>query len=126
MRRPRQQRLEGDSGGSEQGEARLEDMTNAQLMVAAKELGCEVSTARHQDEPIDAIQARQERARSDPGDADRPGGPARHRRAGLLAFTPCDDSQGTELTLAAEPAPTVSVVDGAGEEVHAGAADADR
>ena len=39
-----------------------------------------------------------------------------------LTFTPCDDSQGTELTLAAEPAPTVSVIDGAGEEVHAGAA----
>ncbi len=50
---------EGDSGGSEQGEARLEDMTNAQLMVAAKELGCEVSTRATKDELIGAIRARQ-------------------------------------------------------------------
>jgi hypothetical protein len=39
-----------------------------------------------------------------------------------LALTPYDDSQGSELTLAAEPAPSVSVSDGAGVEVHAGAA----
>ncbi len=48
-----------DPGDGESGEARLEDMTNAQLMVAAKELGCEVSTRATKDELIDAIQARQ-------------------------------------------------------------------
>lgn len=48
-----------DSVDGESGEATLEDMTNAQLMVAAKELGCEVSTRATKDELIGAIRARQ-------------------------------------------------------------------